>query len=201
VVHGIGFCYDQDMNLPFRLAFIGAAFLLTTAAAGLAADLCVVSPRLTASAGGDAHGLVALANPTILARGPLREVLIERQGRVVWQQLAAPGEALEGPIVWPLAAIRPAETLRVRLRPLGAAATDFASFRLTGAPRQQMAAAAALLGALGSDPQAWFEAIEQQLDHGDVAFAWLLLYAAEAPSSPSLDALRRQIYLRGCGAS
>ena len=189
------------MKLLFRNGLIGAVGLLAAAGPGLAADVCVVSPRLGARAGEDAHGQVALGNPTILAVGPLREVLIERQGRVAWRRQAAAGEAMEGPIVWPLAAIQPGETVRVRLRPEGAAAGDFASIRLTGAPRPQMAKAELLLKSLGSDPQAWFQSIEQLLDQKNLSFAWLLLYAAEAPSSPSLNSLRRQIYLRGCGVS
>jgi hypothetical protein len=64
-----------------------------------------------------------------------------------------------------------------------------------------MAKAELLLKSLGSDPQAWFQSIEQLLDQKNLSFAWLLLYAVEAPSSPSLNSLRRQIYLRGCGVS
>jgi hypothetical protein len=163
-------------------------------------EVCVIAPRLHPDGLGQASALVPLERPTIFAMGRFEEVRIERQGRLIWRRQASEEGPIEGPIPWPLAPIRPGETLLLRLRPQGAAAEDFAAIGLTGAPAGVMASAEALRRSLRRDPSAWQQAVQRELDRPDLPLAWALLFAFEGPSAPELDALRREVYRRGCGS-
>jgi hypothetical protein len=107
---------------------------------------------------------------------------------------------MRGPIAWPVAPIRPGETVVLRLRPPQAPPGDFAVIELVGASAPVMERGEALLRSLGHDPVGWQRAFEQELVRGDLAMAWALLFAHEGPSSPELDALRLEVYRRGCGS-
>ena len=115
---------------------------------GSGPDICLITPRFQpgdASATAPATATVALARPTLLAAGPLNEVRLERDGRILWQQLASSTKPIEGPIAWPLEPLQPGESLLLRLRPRGAAGADFATIQLVaaGAADQQRAASPA----------------------------------------------------------
>ncbi|MFM9110652.1 MAG: hypothetical protein ACKOPN_08720 [Prochlorococcaceae cyanobacterium] len=160
--------------------------------------LCVIAPMVQANSGGVAQAVVALGNPTLFVAEPLEEVVIERQGQVLWRDNARPGEAIQGPQRWPLAPLQPGETVLLRLRPVGSGTDAMARLSLTGAPADQMRAAERLRNGLGHDPGAWRAAIERLLEAGELPLAWLLLFAVEGPSEPELDALRLQLFRRGC---
>lgn len=168
-----------------------------------AAAVCVVAPRVEPVEEADAAGVVPVPRPRLLVIEPLQELRLERLGAGQsprsWRRLAAPGTALPMPLDWPVAPIQPGETVLLRLRPQGVAATAFAHVLLVGAPQARMAATAQLITLLGSAPQAWLAAIETALLAGDVPVAWALLFAPEAPASAPLQELRDEVVRRGCG--
>lgn len=168
-----------------------------------AAAVCVVAPRVEAVDEADAAGVVPVSRPRLLVIEPLQELRLERLGAGQpprsWRRLAVPGTALPMPLDWPLAPIEPSETVLLRLRPQGAAATAFAHVLLVGAPQARMTATAELIKLLGKVPQAWLAAIETALLAGDVPVAWALLFAPQAPASEALQELRAEVVRRGCG--
>jgi hypothetical protein len=160
--------------------------------------ICVLTPVTTGLGQGDV-AKTPLATPTILAIDPLNEVRIEAGGQMVWQRLASSKAPIEGPIPWPIAAIRPEQTVLIRLRPRGANGGDFATLQLRGAPAAEMASATALLQSLGPEESQWMAAIEQQLRQGNRALAWELLFSPQAPPRGAIGKLRDQIVRQGCG--
>jgi hypothetical protein len=166
-----------------------------------AATVCVLTPRLTLNARDEAVAAVPIGAPTILSTESLEEVRIERDGEVLWQRRALPGEPIEGPIPWPLAPIRPGQRLLLLLRPLGVRNDDFAIIELEGDPAERMERAQRELDGLGTDPDLWSATIQRTFDRGDLSLGLALLYALEGPASPRLDNLRRAVFLAGCGSS
>ena len=161
--------------------------------------VCVITPRTELDAKGEARAVVPVPRPTILAAGPLNEVRIDRDQKPVWRQRASSTAAIEGPISWPVEPIQPGEQLTLLLRPRGASGGDFARIQLTGASASEMAAHQALVTQLGTDAKAWLKAIDTALDRQQVPLAWALLFASQDPRSNDLDALRREVWQRGCG--
>jgi len=188
------------------VATVAAALSLTALLPGsaqtapAAEDVCLIAPRAESGPDGRARALVPIGRPTVFAVGELESILLERGGRVSWQRRASPQELMRGPIAWPVAPIRPGETVVLRLRPPQAPPGDFAVIELVGASPPAMERGEALLRSLGNDPVGWQRAFEQELVRGDLAMAWALLFAHEGPSSPELDALRLEVYRRGCGS-
>ena len=93
-------------------------------------DVCVIVPRLAEDNG---PTTVPLSRPTLFTAGPLLQIRIERDGRVVWHLDAPANGLIQGPIGWPLAPVRPDEKLRLLLRPPGAAVDAFAVVPIQGA--------------------------------------------------------------------
>jgi hypothetical protein len=163
--------------------------------------VCVITPRTELDAKGQARALVPLPRPTILAAGPLNEVRIDRAGQPIWRQRASSTAAIEGPIGWPVDdPIQPGEQLTLLLRPRCTSGGDFARIELTGASASEMEANQSLVTRLGGDVKAWLNAVDAALDRQQVPLAWALLFAPQDPRSSDLDALRREVLQRGCGA-
>ena len=159
----------------------------------------MLTPRLTPAATGAVEAQVPIGAPTLLSTDSLEEVRIERGGELLWQRRAVPGQAIEGPVPWPLAPIRPGERLVLLLRPKGVSPDDFAVIFLVGDPAGRMGRAQEVLNGLGSDPEAWWASIQQAFDRGDMSLGLALLFAFEGPPSPRLDHLRRTVFMAGCG--
>lgn len=181
---------------------IGLALALVSCAAPLrATTVCVLTPRLALNAKGEAVAAVAIASPTILSTEPLDEVRIEQEGELLWQRRALHGEPIEGPIPWPLAPMRPGQRLVLMLRPQGVQADDYAVIVLEGDPASRMERAQKELASLGSDPIAWWAAIQQAFDRDDISLGLALLYAFDGPGSARIDNLRRAVFQAGCGGA
>ena len=182
-----------------ELLVLDAAVAVGGGRGGNAVEVCVISPNLAIAPSGEAVATVVMEQPTLLAVGPLHEVRIERDGRLVWQRLATSSEPIEGPITWPIDPLLPGEALEVKLRLPGTPGGQFAEIHLIGASAEQMRQTEALVQALGVDPVQWQRAIEQQLAQGQVGMSLELLFDRRSPNSPALDGLRRMVYQRGCG--
>jgi hypothetical protein len=164
-----------------------------------ATAVCVIAPLLEEDGREPSQARVPIGRPTIFSTDSLEEVRIERNGTRLWERQAGPDGPIEGPIRWPLPPIRAGETLLLLLRPRGAGENDFAMISLQGDPVARMATANAELDGLGSDPSAWWQAVQRAIDRNDLPLAIAYLFAFEGPSSPQLDHLRRDVFLAGCG--
>jgi len=176
-------------------------------------SLCVITPRITDPGGHPPAALVAVSRPTLFVVEPLIELQILEGNNLLWRQGPAGGSTLpaappssgslpsgviEGPIPWPLAPIRPAQALTLRLRPLEGGPAAFAVVRLIGSPALPLARGDALLAELGSDPHRWRLAVEAAIKRGDLPLASALLFAFEGPGAPDLDALRLSVIGSSC---
>lgn len=167
---------------------------------GSVLSVCLITPRLEASTTRAPMATVPIAQPTLLAAGPLNEVRLERNGALLWQRLASSSQPIEGAIPWPLEPLQSGEPLQLRLRPRGASGGDFADVTLQVAPSVRLQQTEATIHQLGSDPAAWLRMVENLAGDGAPALATALLFASEAPASPLLDQLRSELLRQGCGA-
>ena len=100
---------------------------------GMPSVVKLISPEVTSTGEGMGLALAVCATPSIWAATPLAEILLESDGKVVWQRLASRRNPIEGPVPWPLEPLLPHQRLTVRLRPHGAPGGAYASVTL-GAP-------------------------------------------------------------------
>ncbi|MCX5949413.1 MAG: hypothetical protein NTY67_14980 [Cyanobacteria bacterium] len=168
---------------------------------GKTLDVCLLTPVARVEASGLVRAVTPAASPTIFARGPFEEIRLERGGELLWSRQASATEAIEGPQVWPLAPLGPGERLVLRLRPLGSGPADFASIELIGGRADTMAREARLRRSLGNDPAAWLRAVNAALQAARPAEALALLFDSRGPTSPKLNALRREIHDQACGSA
>ena len=186
--------------LPTGLAALLAVLLFGSRTAPLAAPhVCVLAPRVEVGPGGQPQAVVPLARPTLFARGAYASMRIEREGKPAWTLVSGDGGPIHGPVAWPLAPIRPGERLLLRLRPVGASAEDFATIELIGAAAARLTRTEEQIRRLGDDPELWHSAVQTALAQGDLPLMLALLFAAEGPSAADLDALRMEVFHRGCG--
>ena len=164
-----------------------------------APEVCVLAPALDAMGSTEApQALVPLSRPTLFVREPLAELRIEQGARLLWSWQSRLGEALEGPLAWPLPPFTPEQTYAVRLRPLGVTADHFATIQLVGAQLQRLKEGDGLLHALVRRPETWQATITKLLNRGDRSLAAALLFAREGPDEPGLNDLRRLVAQESC---
>lgn len=189
----------STVAIATKLALVLASLLGCSAPAAAAPEVCVLAPYINPS---DSTPLptapLPLSRPTLFIREPLAEIRLERGDTLLWRSspLATP---LEGPLAWPLAPLQPHQRLTLRLRPLGADPSQFATIRLQAASPRRLAAGEALLRSLlAGPPEAWRPAIEGLLTQADHPLAIALLFASEGPDEPGLNALRQQVARDSC---
>lgn len=163
--------------------------------------ICLLSPAAGPEVEGRVRAVSPVAEPTIFARGQFEEIRLEKGGRVLWSRRSNAIEPLEGPIAWPLPPLRPGELLLLRLRPAGISEDNFASVEVVGASAATFQATARLRQSLGRDPGAWRQAVLNALDAGRTDEALAFLFDFNGPSSPALNALRREVHDRACDAA
>ncbi len=162
----------------------------------------MLAPEITTpdpTSGSLPTALVPLPRPTLFLRDPLAEIRLEQGDTLVWSAFALQDVPLEGPLPWPLAPLAPGQRFTLRLRPLGATPSQFASLLLQAAPSRRLKAGDNLLRALLAGPAtAWRPTIEGLLAKGDRALASALLFASEGPDEAALNALRLQAARTSC---
>ncbi|MCP9845711.1 hypothetical protein KBY86_02210 [Synechococcus sp. Lug-A] len=94
------------------------------------AEVFLVNPRVDLDAEGNHVAVVVSRTPTIWADRPLAEILIERDGVPVWQQLATSKEPIEGAIGWSLEPLNAGESCTLKLRPYGTSGGAYAKVML-----------------------------------------------------------------------
>jgi hypothetical protein len=164
---------------------------------GAGSGVCLITPRFQHRADGSAIAAVALAQPTLLAAEPLNEVRLIKDGRIIWQQRASSTEPIEGPIPWPLQPLAPGDTVLLRLRPRGAAGSDFADIQLVAASEAEQQRALTLL----SSAQSRLEVVEAEARAGRAALASQLLFAPLDQVPEAITLLRQELIAQGCGIS
>lgn len=128
---------------------------------------------------------IGVTTPVLLAAGPLNELRLEQDGQVLWQKRASSTEAIEGPTNWPIRPLKPGEEITLKVRPRGASGGDFAVYTLRAADAASLEANRIQIGALGSDPKAWYQYIESMKPQKGALLAPLL-------ASPIAPAVLRQ---------
>jgi hypothetical protein len=188
------------------LLLFGLVAVLAGSALPLAAsatpDICVLAPSLEPAKSFTPSALpkaqTPLSRPTVFVREPLAELRIDRGSTELWAWRSLAGEALEGPLAWPLPPLKPRQTFTVHLRPVGATADHFATIQLVGAPQGRLREGDGLLQSLLGQPQAWLPAIDGLLAKGDRPLATALLFAHEGPNEPGLNGLRLLVAQQSC---
>jgi hypothetical protein len=124
--------------------------------------------------------MVPTATPTLMSAGPLNELQLLHDNRIVWQQRASSIEPISGPIAWPLQPLQPNEQVLLRLRPRGAGGGDFAQISLQAADAAVLERHQSLLTMLQANPSRWETAIEQELSSNPA----MAVALASDPSAP-----------------
>jgi hypothetical protein len=188
--------------LSAGLVFASLAGSAPPLAARAAPDVCVLAPSLEAAPTSPPTAVpqaqTPLSRPTLFVREPLAELRIERGSTALWTWRSLVGEALEGPLAWPLPPLKPRQSFTVRLRPVGAIAEHFATIKLVGAAPGRLREGDGLIQSLMGRPQAWLGAIDGLLAKGDRPLATALLFAHEGPNEPELNALRLLVAQQSC---
>jgi len=87
---------------------------------GGAGSICLITPELT-QVDGQVQARVTVPSPVIVTAGPLNELSVLRDGRVIYRKLASSSKAIVTPFSWPLPPLQGGEQLTLKLRPRGAA--------------------------------------------------------------------------------
>jgi hypothetical protein len=141
-----------------------------------------------------AIAVVPTATPTLLSSGPLNELQLLRNNRIVWQQRASSVEPISGPMTWPLPPLRPGEQVLLRLRPRGAGGGDFAEIRMQAADAAVLQRHQSLLTMLQANPSRWQTAIEQELSSNP---AMAVALASDPSAPPGIQ--QALVEAGGCG--
>lgn len=173
-------------------------------------QLCVLSPWLQPGIGrplpGAAEGsasspgeTVAVAltpsgAPPIATAAPVEEVLILRGGTLIWRGRASSSGPLANPLAWPLAPLKPGESVLLKLRGQKAAGGDFSVVEL----RRPSSSTAPAPAQADRDPA---QALAALLQQGRQAEAMELLFQGDVDGYPQLRQWSQASLASGCSAS
>jgi hypothetical protein len=188
----------STVAIATKLVLLLAALLGCGLPAAAAPEVCVLAPHIEPAGPTPPTpptARIPLSRPTLFIREPLAEIRLERGDTLLWRSPAP----LEGPLAWPLAPLQPDALLTLRLRPLGADPSHFATIRLQSGSAERLTAGDALLRSLQvGPPAAWRPTIEGLLSRGDRSLATALLFASEGPNEPALNTLRLRAARDSC---
>lgn len=162
------------------------------------AMVCVIAPRVEASATAPLGLGVVMAQPTLVVSDRLQAVIVERLGQPRLQLYSSSG-VLPVVIPWQGGALKAGEAVTMRLSPLDSPKGTEATLHLVAASGPVLADYRRQKQRLGTKASSWLAAIDTALDRGDAARAWALLFDPEAPPAPMLEQLRQQVIAQGCG--
>lgn len=162
------------------------------------AMVCVIAPRVEASATARQGRGVVMAQPTLVVSDRLQSVIVERMGQPRLQLYSSSG-VLPVVIPWQGSALKAGEAVMLRLSPLDSPKGTEATLHLVAAAGPVLADYRRQKQRLGRKASSWIAAIDTALDRGDAARAWALLFDPEAPPAPMLEQLRQQVIAQGCG--
>lgn len=100
-------------------------------------SICLITPELT-ELDEQVLARVTVPSPLIVTAGPLNELSVLREGRVIYRKLASSTEAIETPFPWPLPPLQGGERLTLKLRPKGAAGGTAAKIPLVVASANEL---------------------------------------------------------------
>lgn len=175
---------------------------------GHADQLCLLSPWVQpgpesgppASPAGAASPPVKVAvaltpsgAPPIATAAALEELQILRGGTLIWRGRASSSGPLANPLAWPLAPLKPGESVLLKLRKQKAAGGDFSVVELRRASSDRGTTPAVA----GSDPA---EAVAGLLEQGRKAEAMELLFQGDLDGNPQLRQWARAAMAEACAA-
>ena len=162
--------------------------------------LCLLSPWLgEVAASAPLIAITPSGAPPIVSRDPLAEVQILQGNTLRWQGRGSTAKPLANPLAWPLPPLQPGESLRLKLRRVGAEDDTFAELELRRPAMAAAAAGAPLATAPGSQVAVpTVERLQTLLEENRSAEAIEVLFQGELAGIPTLRDLAKSAMASGC---
>ena len=164
--------------------------------------VCLLSPVVTSSESQvDSVAAVSFDRPIIFSPDPLNEIVIQKEGSVVWRELASSEKKITGPIQWPIASIQPDKKYEIRFRSQNALAREYAKIQLEIDSSKPFVSLNSLIEKLGDNKSKWISVVDEKLEENK-QLGLALLFSNKAPKIKPFMKLKTYLEERpGCSVS
>jgi hypothetical protein len=164
--------------------------------------VCLLSPAVTSLKDKlNSVAVVSFDRPIIYSPDPLNEIVIQKEGSVVWRERASSQKNITGPIVWPIASIQPDKKYEISFRSQNALAGEYAKIRLEIDSSKPFVSLNSFIEKLGDDKSKWISIVDEKLEENK-QLGLALLFSNKAPKIKPF--MKLKTYLEetpGCSVS
>ena len=161
--------------------------------------VCLLSPVVTSPEDKpNSVAVVSFDQPVIYSPDPLNEIVIQKEGSVVWRKRASSEKNITGPIPWPTSPIQPGKKYEISFRSQNALAGEFAKIRLEIDSSKPFISLNPLIEKLGDNKSKWISVIDENLEKNK-QLGLALLFSDKSPKTKPLINLKSYLEERpGC---
>ena len=148
--------------------------------------VCPVSPSFRTDNNSSTNlSMMGIDKPVLYFLDEIKEIKLSKNGQVLWSKTSTLDTQINGPIQWPIKAIKPNEKYLLTVRPIGSMIGEETSIIIQGKEKQSLQKLDEVILSLGKSQNKWSTRIKTEIKQNrDLALA--LLFAEKAPDSISL---------------
>ncbi len=155
-------------------------------------SICLLTPTVVRGEDNILSAEIKVDKPTIYSLKPLNEVKLIKDDKILWRKIASSSKKIEGPINWPLDAIKRGDQFKLSLRADGASLGSEVNINLITDSKEKLNELDEIVSKLGDSKNSWIKSINKNIKiDKDTGLA--LLFSDKAPVSRELQRVKLDI--------
>ena len=155
-------------------------------------SICILTPLAKKNDNDELEALINIDKPLIYSLKPLNEIIISKNGNVIWSKTASSKNKIKGPLNWPIREINKDNTYQISMRPSGSVMVSNVIIKLKIDDSKPFLKTSEIENKLGKSKRSWINFIDSNLENNRNTSLSLLL-SAKAPDSRVLDKAKKEI--------
>ena len=144
-------------------------------------SICLLTPTDIREENNILSAEIKVDKPTIYSLKPLNEIKIIKDNKILWRKIATSSKKIEGPINWPLEAIKRGDAFKLSLRADGASIGSEVNINLIADSKEELNKLDQIISKLGDSKISWIKSINRNIKiDNDTGLS--LLFSEKAPA-------------------
>ena len=155
-------------------------------------SICLLTPLAKKNVKDELEALINIDKPVIYPLKPLNEIIISKNGNVIWSKTASSKNKIKGPLNWPIREISKDNTYQISMRPSGSGIGSNVIIKIKIDDKKPFLKTSEIENKLGKSKRSWINFIDSNLENNRNTSLSLLL-SEKAPNSKVLEKAKKEI--------